>query len=373
MKKWVAGVIAVFLMLLLSACGGPKEVTNMKYTVQIFGRPYDGKYTGTILDKVPQGEGRFRFSDADVEITYAGTWEDGSIVGIGDLQFEGMTVVYQDERYVGTYSGEAVKGMPDGHGIFTADLRDGYFEYDGMWKKGELRGTGVLKHSSYILNWSDEKANIGRFAGEVLDGVPSGTGVFQSENPEGEPWTYTGEWKNGLPHGAGVLKFDNDDSYILNGTFTVGEFTPTPAEYLAMEGMDSEFTIPDNIYSFLKEHENMMLSHSLKGYAEEISSKFDFVSFARNPASFGGRVIELTGYIAQIEDWEDFGEHYYFITIAGTNVVYTVYFCGYPTGIIEGNTARINGIPIAGYSYTSVSQMNVNAIVIAGITVEKIR
>ena len=54
-------------------------------------------------------------------------------------------------------------------------------------------------------------------------------------------------------------------------------------------------------------------------------------------------------------------------------MVYTVYFCGYPTGIIEGNTARINGIPIAGYSYTSVSQMNVNAIVIAGITVEKIR
>ena len=373
MKKWIAALITISLILGLCACGGPKEVTNMQYTAQIAGSTYEGKYTGTILNKVPEGEGKFRFSDDDVEITYTGNWEDGYLVGTGDLQFDGFTLIYQDETYVGTYSGEAVKGFPDGEGIFTADVKDGFFEYEGTWKKGEFRGAGTLKSSNYVVTWIDGESNDGRFSGEVVDGLPSGSGVFLSQNSKGEKWTYTGEWKNGLPHGIGVLKFDNDNYYAWDGTFTDGEFTPTPAEYLAIVGWDSEFTIPDNIYSFLKKNENMLISHSTKSYDGEITNKFDFVSFAKNPAGFGGRVIELTGYIAQIEDWEDYGEHYYFITIAGTNVVYTVYFCGYPTGIIEGNTAIITGIPIAGYSYTSVSGMNVNAIVVAGITVTKVR
>jgi len=46
-------------------------------------------------------------------------------------------------------------------------------------------------------------ARIGRYTGEVSDGLPNGSGTFASINDEEVEWTYTGEWSNGHFEGYG--------------------------------------------------------------------------------------------------------------------------------------------------------------------------
>ena len=73
----------------------------------------------------------------------------------------------------------------------------------------------------YELNL-DGETRIGKYTGDVIDGIPDGYGVFVTTNPSGFGWHYIGNWKNGLMHGDGGTYWE--DGSIELGTYENGHF-----------------------------------------------------------------------------------------------------------------------------------------------------
>lgn len=57
----------------------------------------------------------------------------------------------------------------------------------------------------------------GTYTGDMLDGIPHGSGKFATKNPEGVSWTYEGEFKNGHFEGQGKTTWT--DGQIEIGTY----------------------------------------------------------------------------------------------------------------------------------------------------------
>ena len=74
MKKIIVVSLVIAMVVCLCACGGPKEVTDLQYTATIGNEEYSGVFTGTVIDKIPNGEGTFTSSDAETTLTYSGQW-----------------------------------------------------------------------------------------------------------------------------------------------------------------------------------------------------------------------------------------------------------------------------------------------------------
>ena len=81
----------------------------------------------------------------------------------------GYTLVWQGLSYEGTYTGSLLEGIPNGTGKFVGStiLSDGSISkilYSGKWKKGKMKGKGVLKdfYSSIIYT--------GKFKNNMLHG-----------------------------------------------------------------------------------------------------------------------------------------------------------------------------------------------------------
>ena len=68
----------------------------------------------------------------------------------------------------------------------------------------------------YELN-IDGESRIGKYTGNLKDGVPDGYGIFVTTNPNGFSWHYIGNWKAGLMHGEGA-------TYWEDGSLEIGEY-----------------------------------------------------------------------------------------------------------------------------------------------------
>lgn len=65
------------------------------------------------------------------------------------------------------------------------------------------------------------------------DGLPSGYGIFESENPNGITWTYTGEWVDGHFSGSGNTKWSDGSEYT--GQYSMDEANGS-GEYIFPDG-----------------------------------------------------------------------------------------------------------------------------------------
>ncbi len=361
-----------FLILYLAACGGPKEETDMAFNAEIMGETLDGLYNGMATKKIPDGEGTFSYSDEDIDIQYSGTWEEGVETGISQLQYNGMKLVYGEKTYIGDYSGEAVDGQPEGNGLFIAEMDDGFFEYDGQWKNGEISEKGFLKNSSYIVNYLDGTVKVGEYEGETLDGLASGSGIYKAENNKGIAYTYTGEWKNGLCNGHGRMEFESGDPLILEGSFTDGLFDPTPIEYFKTYGTirEKSYDIPDSIQSFIIDNPSIFLENSLDSYDGDVETSFKFKTFSKNPVQYGPTVVSISGLnVVQIQEENYWGADHTFCILDNRNdEVYYVCLYGFFDNIYEGSKVTLTAVPLDYFTYPSVGGSKIWSIACAGIS-----
>lgn len=378
MKRTLAVICVLALVVsLLSGCGSaaPKEVTDMAFSTEICGNTIDGTYDGAIVKNVPSGEGTFKYSDGEEEIIYSGTWEEGKPVGVGELTYNGFPLDYCKKTFVGSYSGEAVDGLPQGTGTFHAGTDQDYIEYEGQWENGSISGEGNLHTDSCTLTFNDgyeDYDRTGEYSGSVFNGIPSGSGSFTTMNSQDVYWTYTGEWKDGVYDGFGRQEWEN--GYYMEGTFTEGLFTPTPVEYFSSTGTyltDNQYIIPGNIKKLISDNPRMFLNNSLATYKGKTTTSFKFREFSKNPELYGPTVIEVTGNLVQIEDNYYWGDYHSFCIIAGSGVVFWVYLYGQFPSLISGHNVKLTAVPIAYFSYKNIHNNDVHAVVCAGISLER--
>ena len=374
MKKILALLLLLATSLSLCACSGQKEVADMPYTASISGTEYSGSFSGTVLKKLPQGEGTFSYANHHISLSYSGQWEAGAPVGVGILEFDGLVVEYNGNSYTGVYSGEAVAGVPNGNGSFTFLSDGGYLKYSGFWADGVFSGEGYLETDSYILHFSDGTARQGEYKGDTVDGEASGTGTFAAVNDEGVSYTYTGEWKNGIMNGYGVKKFDDPNYRTEKGNFENGNFAPTPLEYFSALGSPEYhlFRITDNASSFIEKYADVFVNNTIEGTDIEIDNNFTYKSFAKNPAKHGDKLIKIHGlYVVQIIEESRWGYDLTFCIVEDSSYnVYSVYMLGCAEDIYKGSYITLTALPLDYFTYKGVSGNNIWAMACAAVSIE---
>ena len=432
MEKYIAVVLCVLLVLCLTACGGPKEVTDMSYSGTIGESTMNGLFTGTVEKKQPNGQGTFTYSDDSIKISYTGKWEngvpvgdgsleyygfkveycdtvyegkyegdafagcpngkgnfvasnddivfsyagewkDGAIVGIGVLKFNKLAIKFDDHVLIGEFSGEVVDGLPCGNGEFITKTEEAYLNYKGNWKDGMFSGAGTIETNIYTVRFKDGIVRTGEYVGDVYDGLAEGEGTFAAANDEGTHYTYVGAWKNGLFNGYGVQHWDSDDSYTQKGTYVDGEFLPTPMEFFITKGTypDKPYTITENALAFLEKYPEIFLENEVNIEEIEYELNFQYKAFGKNPNKFGTKLITIPSLrVVQIFEYDYWGqEHSFIIAQDGSYNVYYINIIGYWDNVYEGSYIKLTALPLDYFTYPNTSGKSIWAIACAGVRI----
>ncbi|ONK57275.1 uncharacterized protein A4U43_C10F18400 [Asparagus officinalis] len=169
-------------------------------------------YSGTLLANMPEGQGKYVWSDGCI---YEGEWKRGMRHGNGKISWP-SGAVYEGEfsggymHGTGCYSG-ADRLMYKGrwklnlkHGLGYQTYPNGDF-FEGSWIQGVIEGPG-----KYV--WANENVYVGNMKG----GKMSGKGTLTWKNED----VFEGNFLNGMMHGFGVYSWSDGGCYV--GTWTRG-------------------------------------------------------------------------------------------------------------------------------------------------------
>ncbi|GAV92705.1 MORN domain-containing protein [Cephalotus follicularis] len=174
--------------------------------------PNGESYSGALLGNVPEGSGKYVWSDGCV---YDGEWRRGMSHGNGRIQWPSGAV----------YEGEFSGGYIHGTGTYT---RSDNLTYKGRWRLNLKHGLGYqvypnadVFNGSWIhgtpegpgkYTWSNGNVYLGNMKG----GKMSGKGTLTWRDGD----SYEGSWLNGMMHGFGVYTWSDGGCYV--GTWTRG-------------------------------------------------------------------------------------------------------------------------------------------------------
>ncbi|KAJ8534144.1 hypothetical protein K7X08_007468 [Anisodus acutangulus] len=177
--------------------------------------PNGDYYTGYWVDNVPQGQGKYWWTDGCM---YVGDWHKGKMMGIGIFSWP-SGAMYEGNFKNGYMDGEGTYTAPNGdtfRGSWLMDLKHGHGVkeyangdcYDGEWCRGlqEKNGKYTWKNGNY-------------YVGEWQNGAICGNGKLYWTNGK----MYEGNWEDGLPKGKGTF-------YWADGSYYVGNWSRDPDE-----------------------------------------------------------------------------------------------------------------------------------------------
>ena len=231
MKKIFTLALILALTLSLSACG-EKQVTDepLSITLAEDGKTilYEGTFTGTLVKKVPEGQGTFKSSEG---WTYEGNFTEGAIAGAGSFENKAMSVMASPGGNLteGVFSGSVVDGVPQGEGAFESNRG---WTYRGPFMQGTFDMRGTIENFNYSVE-VDGVSFPGIYDGEILDMVPEGKGSFKTAEDSPAQWSYEGGFTEGKLSGEGTAEALPLDLLILDlnvPTYYTGQLKDGKAE-----------------------------------------------------------------------------------------------------------------------------------------------
>ncbi|NDC82963.1 hypothetical protein EB093_04780 [bacterium] len=173
---------------------GPKQPISpviVHQPIQTIPYKTNGSYTGTILNGVPNGIGKY----TSLEGVYEGQFCDGKFCGEGKLTDKDGDI----------YQGSFENDVPHGQGkrMFT----DGNYQ-EGKFNQGRFISGSVKQRD----------ATGACYEGQFDNGAPQGTGKMKYLDGD----VYEGPFDNGEPHGSGKMTYSNGSVY--EGQFDTGKY-----------------------------------------------------------------------------------------------------------------------------------------------------
>ena len=218
----------------------------------------------------------------------------------------------------------------------------------------------------------------GTYTGEVIDGIPNGTGRFDAQNDEGDPWYYEGEFVNGTFQGQGSSIWDSDQEIINEkGTYEDGAFTPTLSEFVAMapQFLLNEFALSETSAAFIDIHENLFPCETEEDTNEAISLTDDsigYVQLAKNATPYL-EILFTQNRLSAVQVFENNAYGYTYTTIFANDEDFN-YFIIYYIGsieIYEGDTFDVRALPLAYSNFDNVSNGQTVVVAALGSILEK--
>ncbi|KAK7267799.1 hypothetical protein RIF29_20478 [Crotalaria pallida] len=190
--------------------GHSSEITGFRVGELLL--PNGESYSGSHLGNIPEGHGKYVWSDGCV---YEGEWRRGMRNGIGKIQWP-SGAMYEGEfsggyihgtgTYIGsdslTYKGRWRLNLKHGLGYQVYPNGD---IFEGSWIQGTPEGPGKY-------TWANGNVYLGNMKG----GRMSGKGTLTWINGD----SFEGSWLNGMMHGLGVYNWSDGGCYV--GTWTRG-------------------------------------------------------------------------------------------------------------------------------------------------------
>ena len=268
------------------------------------------------------------------------------------------------------YSGEVNDGIPNGTGTFkTKNQTEEKWNYEGEWKAGKPSGKGTLTDDTYENILPGNIVRSGSFTGEVVNGIPNGHGVFNTQNSEGVKYYYDGEWKDGKWNGKGKVVYENKEYGIEEGTFTDNDYTPNVVEFIQTLGtFDGEcrYTLSEKQIAFIEKNESIIKGQDLGGLENIIDHSFSAEQFKKNPRAFSPAFVKFTNAsIVQIQEYESYGGQTLTFCIADSEDYETtlfLYMLGTSKEAVQNSIVDIYLLPLSYTTYKNTSDSNVWAI-----------
>lgn len=218
----------------------------------------------------------------------------------------------------------------------------------------------------------------GTYTGEIVNGIPNGTGSFTAENDSGISYTYMGEFENGTFNGRGSLQWDDDSSFVESGTYTDGLFTPTTVDfYVTAQSIYQNSThMSEKCETFLSEHASLFPCATEEDQSTAYTFVDDSITYAKlnkNMEPFGDRLAEfhqLT--VSQIFETSNFYGHDLTWILAYDNDMnyYAIYYDG-TVDVYDDDTINVLALPLGQSSFDNVSGGTTLIVAFAGSLIEK--
>lgn len=288
--------------------GNPYQgtVNNMPYEFKLRGIRRSGTYNGSVTGLLPHGKGTFtELYDAEPFI-YTGSFADGAMIGEGAVENWPATLSIFDDEFYGEYTGPCIDGEPEGIGEFTYSSVKRHLFYRGLIRDSRPVGVGYTETNLITVHFEDVDRP-GSYQGDLLDGLPSGEGIFTAQTDDKIPYTYTGPWLSGLYHGQGetIYNFPGGD-WVLSGTYEYGTFCFTPYDlFQSVRFLDKNqpiFRISDKTKAFI-ETNHSLFTEPVKDLSSHIDADFSYTEARDTPASYGDKLIKAENLV--VDDIEE--------------------------------------------------------------------
>lgn len=190
---------------------------NKILTLELYDGNRTGKYTGYVINNIPEGKGQFKTQDSEeTQYTVDVPWVNGHMNGKG-------TVKYDDGSY---YEGDIKDDILEGRGKLTFESGA---VYTGDFKDDHINGKGV-----YVSIYG--AVYVGDFKNDEFDGQ----GTVTINNGD----RYVGAFKNNIQNGFGKYIFVNGEVYagewVNNSLNGIGKYTDLKRVTHSVEFKDTE-------------------------------------------------------------------------------------------------------------------------------------
>lgn len=357
---------------------GPCHITWQEMT-------YQGTYSGTVLEGLPDGQGKFTCSTEKQNWYYEGDFISGAISGSGKFDNFPFEAELMDTTYHGVYTGHALDGNPDDSGAFEYHDEDGIsVQYDGGWKDGKIAGPGELKCNNLRVVFYDGDDRTGTYDGMTENGIPNGKGTFEAVTSDMVPYTYSGEWTDGCWNGYGEQIYEENEYGLVDryGNFVDGKFMPSLGELMMFcsdvsETNDVHFRITQDKKEFLDIYEDSILNGRLEELEDLIDHELTYEKYIKKNGNYNTVLMEA-GKLCVSQIWESDVEY----TKSGyitemicyeINDSSRVYYMLYPDSlpeVYEGTKLKIVGVPLSNSSFNNVNGGTTPCVVFMPVSVE---
>lgn len=281
------------------------------------------------------------------------------------------TLEYNSKTYEGKYTGTMDNNIPQDEGKFVCGNEGdaNYFIYEGTWEKGEMKGEGHLITNNYISHIPESDLHdaidrVGSYNGSTINGVANGEGTFSAINDDNEHYVYSGEFKDGLFDGIGKQSFDDKDySVPYEGHWEKGDFKPTAAEYIRHQGLDKKsnpYTLSKEVFAFIDSNSDVFTKHKTDEIKELIDKDFSVTEFRKNSTVDKPIFCKLSNLeVFQVTEYGEKNTAGFGLTdllaFDYDNNPYRLYYFGSSKKLSEGKTINAILMPLGYSTYESVS------------------
>lgn len=368
---------------LKDGCISGGQVTDYPFIFELEDENSFSRYTGTLVNGMPKGEGEYEIVSGDDVIRLHGSYNSEKEF-TGSVENYPLVFGYNDLVFEGRYTGELRADSPHGEGRFSAE-GEYYYEYSGTWSGGNPVGPGTLSTNCASFSTGEDSGFIAiyrggiensRFSGEGemiigdeasggyyysggwKEGAFSGEGKLVCFDPSGGGYTYEGSFSEGAYDGYGKLIFDDERVIKYIGNFEKGNYRPAVSELLSAfcSAGSGSFELSGQVKSFLSSHQEDLLAHKTDDLY--FGSGFSYENYSQTGSNPDDRCFQTSFVLVQKTEYDSSSFGFPVSELLGYSGGGRSVYYGYYFGSLDaesGSIVLITAYPVGFSSYTDAS------------------